>query len=93
MATRGLDPEMIAKVRDIVERNFSNISSLFEARLVDRTKKVVAQSETSLDDQGKDMIRKALLRCLIDLKLNWLIKLRRWLLILKLVWMIRVRIE
>ena len=60
MAPRGLDPETIAKVRDIVERNFSKMYTQFEARLANQTKKVVAQS----DDQGKDRIRKALHRCL-----------------------------
>ena len=64
MAPRGLDPEMIANIRDVVERNVSNMSTQFEARLVDQTKKVVAQSETSLDDWGKDRIRKAFHRCL-----------------------------
>ena len=59
MATRGLDPEMIAKVRDIVERNFSKMYTRFEARLANQTKKVVAQS----NDQGKDNIRKAFQRC------------------------------
>ena len=59
MAKRGLDPETIAKVHDIVERNFSKMYTRFEARLADQTKKVVAQS----DDQGKDRIRKAFQRC------------------------------
>ena len=59
MATRGLDPEMIAKVRDIVERNFSKMYTRFEARLADQTKNVVAQS----DDQSKERIRKAFQRC------------------------------
>ena len=59
MALRGLDPETIAKVRDIVERNFSKMYTQFEARLADQTKKVVAQS----DDQNKEMIRKAFQRC------------------------------
>ena len=41
---------MIAKVCDIVERNFSNMSTRFEASLDDQTKKVVAQFETSSAD-------------------------------------------
>ena len=64
MAPRGLDPEMIAKVRDIVERNFSKMYTRFEARLANQTKKVVAQSETSLNDRGKDRTRKVFCRCL-----------------------------
>ena len=63
MATRGLEPEMIAKVCDIVEKNFSKMYTRFEARLADQTKKVVTQFETSLDDRGKERIRKAFQRC------------------------------
>ena len=59
MALRGLDPKTIAKVRDIVERNFSKMFDRFEARLANQTKKVVAQS----DDQSKERIRKAFQRC------------------------------
>ena len=54
-----MDPKMIAKVCDIVERNFSKMFDRFEATLTDQTKKVVAQS----DDQGKERIRKAFQRC------------------------------
>ena len=42
MAPRGLDPKMIANIRDGVERNVSKIYTWFEARLVDQTKKVVS---------------------------------------------------
>ena len=48
MALRGLDPEMIANIHDVVERNFSKLSAQFEASLVDRAKKEVALFETSL---------------------------------------------
>lgn len=50
MAPRGLDPEMIANLRDVVERNFSKMPARFEASLANQTKKVVAQFETSSDD-------------------------------------------
>ena len=69
MATRGLDPEMIAKVCDIVERNFSKMFDRFEARLADNTMKVVSQS----DDQGKERIRKAFQRCF----LSWSLPIRK----------------
>lgn len=38
MAPRGLDPEMIVNLRDVVERRFSKMSTQFEASLVDRIK-------------------------------------------------------
>ena len=44
MDPRGLDPEMIANIRDVVERNVSKMFAWFEVRLADQTKKVVAQS-------------------------------------------------
>ena len=64
MAPRGLDPKMITKFHDILEWNFSKMFDRFEARLADRTKKVVAQFDTSLDDQSKERMRKAFHRCL-----------------------------
>ena len=88
MAPRGLEPEMIAKVCDIVERNFSKMYTQFEARLANQTKKVVTQFETSSVDQGKDRMRKALRRCLwscslsIQKRVVWPVKRlvyeRRW---------------
>ena len=42
MALRGLDPKMIVTLHDVVERNFSKISTRFEASLADQTKKMVA---------------------------------------------------
>ena len=64
MAPRGLDPEMIVNLCDVVERKFSKMSMWVEASLVDCAKEVAAWFETSLDDRGKDRIRKALHRCL-----------------------------
>ena len=58
MALRGLDPKMIVKIHDIVERKFSKMSSKLDASLADRGKKVVAQFETSLADRVKDEVRK-----------------------------------
>ena len=69
MGPRRLDPEMIAKVCDIVERNFSKMFDRFEARLADQTKKVVSQS----DDQSKERIRKAFQRCF----LSWGLPIRK----------------
>ena len=60
MALRGLDPEMIANLHDIMERNFSKMSSQLDASLVDRDKEV-DQFETS---SAKNRIRKAFYRCL-----------------------------
>ena len=42
MALRGLEPKMITNIRDVVERNFSEMSTQLDASLVDRGKKVVA---------------------------------------------------
>ena len=47
MAPRGLDPEMIVNLCDVVERRFSKMSSQFEASLANRAKKEVAQFETN----------------------------------------------
>ena len=58
MALRGLDPKIIANIHDIVERNFSKMSTRLEASLADRGKKVVAQFEASLVDRVKDEVRK-----------------------------------
>ena len=49
MAPRGLDPEMIANLCDVVERRFSEMFAQFEA---------------SLADQVKDGMRKEFRRCL-----------------------------
>ena len=64
MAPRGLDPEMITNLRDVVERRFFEMSARFEASLANRTKKEVAQFETSLANQKKDRMRKAFHRFL-----------------------------
>ena len=64
MALRGLDPEMIANLHDVLERRFSKMFSWVEASLDGRAKEVVARFETSLTDQDKDMIRKKFHRCL-----------------------------
>ena len=49
MALRGLDPEMIVNLHDVVERRFS---------------KMFAQFEASLSDRVKDKVRKAFHSCL-----------------------------
>ena len=49
MALRGLDPKMIVNLCDVVEMNFSKLSTWFEDRLAKKTKKVVPQFETSSD--------------------------------------------
>ena len=38
MALRGLDPEMIVNLHDVVERRFSQMFSWFETSLADRVK-------------------------------------------------------
>ena len=43
MALRRLNPKMIGNLHDIVEKNFSEMSSRLDASLADRGKKVVAQ--------------------------------------------------
>lgn len=50
MALRGLEPEMIVNLFDVVERRFYEISSHFEAILVDRAKEVSSQFEASSAD-------------------------------------------
>ena len=63
MDPRGLEPKMIVNLCDVVERNFSKMSTQFEASLADQDNEV-SQFETSLIDQDKDMMRKAFFRCL-----------------------------
>ena len=38
MAPRGLDPEMIANLHDVVERKFLKMTARFEASLADQAK-------------------------------------------------------
>ena len=56
------------------------MSARFEASLVDRAKKVVAQFETSSDDQDKDTMRKEFYRCF------WIWSLSIW---KRVVWPVR----
>ena len=63
MAPRGLDTEMIANFHDVVERRLVDMSSRFEASLVDQAKEVSDWFEPSWNDQVKDKIRKAFHIC------------------------------
>ena len=58
MDPRGLDPRMIANHHDIVEKNFSEMSTQLDASLADRGKKVIAKFEANLADRVKDEVRK-----------------------------------
>ena len=64
MAPRGLGPEKIVNLHDVVERRFSMIIAQVKASLADRAKEVVSRFETSSNDRDKDRIRKAFCRCL-----------------------------
>ena len=50
MAQRGLDPKMIVKIHDIVERNFSKMFARLDARLANQAKKVKVE-EVGFSDQ------------------------------------------
>ena len=50
MAPRGLDPQNIMNLCDILERRFYEMSTEVEASLVDRAKEMVSQFETSSTD-------------------------------------------
>ena len=54
MDPRGLDPEMITKLRDVVERRFSEMTARFEASLADR----VAQFKAGLANRVRDEVKK-----------------------------------
>ena len=60
MDPRGLYPEMIVDLCDVVERKFYEMSTRLDASLADRDKEV-DQFETSL---AKDKMRKEFCRCL-----------------------------
>ena len=64
MALRGLKPEMIVNLCDVVERRFFKMSTQFEAGLANRAKEVSTQFEASSIDRVKDRVRKEFHRCL-----------------------------
>lgn len=49
MALRRLDPEMIAKLHDVVEKNISKTFARLEARLTNQVKERMVESDPSLD--------------------------------------------
>ena len=50
MALRGLDPEIITNLCDVLERRFSKMYAQVETSLANQSKEVVAKFENSLDD-------------------------------------------
>ena len=88
MAPRGLDPEMIANLHDIVESKFFEMSVQLDGSLASRVKKVVAQFEASLANQVKNEVRKEFYSYLwswslpIQKRVVWpvkrLVRERRW---------------
>jgi hypothetical protein len=49
MALRRLDPAMIAKLHDVVEKNISKTFAQMEARLTNQVKEWMVESDPSLD--------------------------------------------